>query len=507
VSGVSERLPAWLPRVATLVALAALVAFSALLRWRWLTVSPFPLGVDGYFYPLQLRSLLEHGTLLYPSSPLTFYWMLPFAAATDPITGAKLGAALGTALVVLPAYGVAWQLTKQRAAGLVAASLVALSATSAYVTMEFVKQGIGLTVALVAVWLLLRALAAPTRGRISAVLVALLATVLTHKLAAGCVLAIAIPAGLEEARVRGVLRGRRLLYILVVGTLVALGGLVMGLVAPQRFLSPHDLALARSLFTSTAHWDAPALATPTLVLSFDHEAAIAGALGLVAALALWRRIGDTRTRGERAVAYAFCAFAIVLAIPWLAISDPQGLAFRLRVSAFVPLAIVGAIVASAAASYLPARWRHDALVALAVIVIARAPHERREGRVLPHPAMVAAVMAATTQIPKDTTVIVPERHILFMTAWYTHAPVSLRPEPIPYGHRMRLMPLSFIGMGSPLDEALDAARADGRVAEPPIGLHPRHRNGLVLVSEPTWDYLMASLPADVRRYWARWHTI
>jgi len=30
-------------------------------RWRLLTASPFPLGVDGYFYPIQLRSLLERG--------------------------------------------------------------------------------------------------------------------------------------------------------------------------------------------------------------------------------------------------------------------------------------------------------------------------------------------------------------------------------------------------------------------------------------------------------------
>ena len=67
---------------------------------------PYPVGVDGYFYPIQLRSLLEHGHLQYPPSPLTFWLMAPFAAVTDPITGAKLGAALLGALVALPAYAV-----------------------------------------------------------------------------------------------------------------------------------------------------------------------------------------------------------------------------------------------------------------------------------------------------------------------------------------------------------------------------------------------------------------
>jgi hypothetical protein len=64
------------------------------------------------------------------------------------------------------------------------------------------------------------------------------------------------------------------------------------------------------------------------------------------------------------------------------------------------------------------------------------------------------------------------------------------------------MPLAFIGQDSPLDHALDEARA---LPDPPIGLHPRHRNGLVLVSESTWDWLVARVGAS--SYWAKWPTI
>ena len=103
--------------------------------------------------------------------------------------------------------------------------------------------------------------------------------------------------------------------------------------------------------------------------------------------------------------------------------------------------------------------------------------------------------------------IVPERHIVFMVAWYTRAPVTLRPEPIPYVHRVRLFGLVFIGgAGSPLDRALDAARADPGV-EPPLGLHPSYRNGLVLVTEPTWAWLLAHLPDRERAHFAAWPTI
>src|SRR3954467_5141638 len=129
-------------RLAIPAALAALVAWSAWTRWTTLTESPFPVGIDGYFYPIQLRSLLDHGGLAYPASPLAFWLMWPLAAATDPILGAKLGASIYIALIALPAYGIAARLSHSRGAGLVAAALATTSAGSAYLTVEFVKNGI-----------------------------------------------------------------------------------------------------------------------------------------------------------------------------------------------------------------------------------------------------------------------------------------------------------------------------------------------------------------------------
>jgi hypothetical protein len=505
-------------QIAVAGALLALVAYSSWQRWQTLTVSPFPLGVDGYYYPLQVRSLLETGTLQYPASPLTFWFMAPFAAATDPITGAKLAAAIGGALVAVPAYGVGAHLGKARGPGLVAAAVATTSASSAYLSMEFVKQGFGLTVALAAIWLVLRAIEIPSRRRIGLALAGGIAALLTHKLAIAVVLAACVPAAFEELRARGVLRGRRLLYLLVVAGAAAVALVIVGLVAPQRFLSPTDLALIEHTLSSDAHWDAPALVRPGLTLTFGHEAAIGAVLGIAAAVALALRPG-TRRRSERLVAWLVIALAIVIGLPWLDVGDTQGLAFRLRISAFVPLSICAALVAGVLAELVLAapregagtaqRWQRDGLLAvLALVLVARAPAERIEGRILAHPALVTAVMAAQHQIPAGTTVIVPERHIMFMTAWYTRAPVALRPELVPYGRRVRLLPLHFIEAGSPLEIAIDAARADARVTDPPIGLHPRHKNGLVLVTEVTWDWVLAAIrPASARSYWERWTTI
>jgi hypothetical protein len=217
-------------------------------------------------------------------------------------------------------------------------------------------------------------------------------------------------------------------------------------------------------------------------------------------------------------AWMLALLAIAIALPWLRVSDPQGLGFRIRIAAFVPMALCAAIVARAV--YLPfafavaelveARWwrviREGALVAVAVVIVLAMPRERTAGRITAHPAMVAAVQAVAGLVPAGDTVIVPERHIAFMVAWYARVPMRLRPESVPREHRWRLMPLAFIRSGSPLDAALDQARTEPSIA-PPIGLHPRHRNGFVLVAEPTWEWVLDRLPPELRAYYTKWPTI
>jgi hypothetical protein len=93
-----------------------------------------------------------------------------------------------------------------------------------------------------------------------------------------------------------------------------------------------------------------------------------------------------------------------------------------------------------------------------------------------------------------------------MVAWYTGSRVALRPDGIPRDQRLRVLPLHTIGAGSALDHELMAARALPQLP-PPIGVHPRHPNGLVLVAEPTWEWILARLPAEERDRFAAWPTI
>ena len=492
------------PAVATALGLAAIVAWSFAQRWSVLAASPFPIGVDGYYYPIQVRSLLEHGHLAYPSLPLAFWWMAPFAAATDPITGAKLGAALGGALVALPAYGLGKRLGHGRGPGLVAAAVASCSASSTYLSIEFVKQGLALTAALAALLAILRALDQPSRWRIALATAAAIATCLAHKLAITLLVVTSVPMTIEILRARGRLRGRRLLYVL--------GGIGVAATTAIVLAALRVLDVAGVLSTA-AHWDLPALTQPRLLLG--HEAAATAVLA-IAAIVANSLVRVERAPAERALMWTMIAIALVLGLPWLAVDDPQGIGFRLRASAYVPLALCAASCMVGGSTWLTrrlfdeervARVAQTAAACVLAFVVAVLPRDRHEGEVLAHPALVASALALADHVPEGKTVIVSERHVEYMIAWYTRAPVSARPEPVPHDARVRvLLPLSPVASGYPLEAALAAARREP-LLEPPLGLHPRHPDGFVLVTEPTWDWMLAQLPAKSRRHWAAWPTI
>ncbi len=488
---------------ATLLALAVFVAWR---RYAQLAESPFPLGIDGYFYPIQLRGILETGMIDSPAPPLAFYVMAPFAWVTDPIVGAKLGAAWWCAAAVFPAYGVARTLSGYRTTGLVAAALVGLCHGSFYLTLEFVKNGVGITVALTLVWLLLRALDKPSRARIAGCAIGLVAAWVTHKIAAPLALIVTLPAIVITVRNRRQL-SRKVLFVGAVGsTAVALLALHAGWSELQ------------ILFTSQTRWALPALALPRHPLMMGHEpwaAAVVAMLFVGWAVTLWlspglrTRLPDQRTVAQRvrfATTLAFAGLALCIALPWLDVGNPQGLAFRLRIIAFVPLAMVSSVLLSMVMQALDNRVVPVAAGVTILAVLWWSPTRIDDGVVYAHPAMVAAVQGLADEVPANAFVIVPERHIAFMTAWYTRARVRLRPESAPPNNRYRLITLSFIGAGSALEHTIDLARAEPSLT-PPLGVHPMHPNGLVLIEETTWQWILAQLPPNLRARPMAWPTI
>src|SRR6185503_14880287 len=103
--------PAWVVALGTTIA-AGLTAAAAVARYRVLAAYPEPVGVDGYWYAIQLRSLLEHGHPADSSLPVALWFLLPFAAAMGPIGGLKVGAAVGVSMHVLSGFALGRVLAK-----------------------------------------------------------------------------------------------------------------------------------------------------------------------------------------------------------------------------------------------------------------------------------------------------------------------------------------------------------------------------------------------------------
>jgi hypothetical protein len=257
---------------------------------------------------------------------------------------------------------------------------------------------------------------------------------------------------------------------------------------------------------------------PDRTLALGHDALAGLVLGIVAVVAYplrariagaiparWRLAAVPAPAAVTAAAWPILVLALAIGLPLLAVTDRQGLGFRLRIAAFVPAALTAAIVARAVLARFA--YRDAVLAALAlVLALARRPGPQIDGEIVTHPALVTAALALAGHVPAGATLIVPERHIAFLVAWYTRADVALRPDGVPPARRYRLLPLHFIGEGSPLDRQLLAARAEPSL-EPPLGVHPLHPNGLVLVAESTWAWILDHLPAEDRAYFAAWPTI
>jgi hypothetical protein len=215
---------------------------------------------------------------------------------------------------------------------------------------------------------------------------------------------------------------------------------------------------------------------------------IIGFVGIAFALGgmlLRRRIertpGPFTTRqgaGRDVVAWSLIALGVLIALPWLDVESGNGLGYRLRVIAFVPMAFCGAIVARR----LCERWKPAALAIAIIVVLLHIGGERTEGRVLAHPALVAS--AEAIHIPDGGVAVVQERHIAYMVAWYARATISLRPETVEDARRYRVMPLHFIGAGTQLDKLLLERSV------PVVGVHPLHPNGMVVVPEASWKKLV-----------------
>jgi hypothetical protein len=458
-----------------------------------LRASPYPTGVDGYWYLIQARSLLEHGHLHFPSAPLVPWLMAATTLIVEPVLALKTIAALGSAALVLSSYAIARRITGERGPALLGAALAATSAQSFFLGTEFVKQGVGLALALGFVAGLAAAIERPGKTRFLVAVALLVTCALAHKTALGLALIAGSPLAVARLwpnrRHPAVLAG---LATLAAGALAA------------SYFGRAQLAPLGHLFHHRADWTFAVLAVPGgIPLVLGHEVALAAGLAIVAlCLAAFRRATD----GPRlpALAIGFVCFAVFLGLPWLDIANDQGLGYRLRLCACACLAPCSSLVASQLLRRARPATRTALLALLIGGVLTLRPWRSEEGVIRAHPAMVEATARLAGLLPPQATVVVPERHTAFMATWYGRVNTRLRPPPIvDTKHTFRLLPGAAIRPG--LWAALDELRFHPVAGvAPSVDLHSLHPNGLVLLPENTFAYLLASLPESERRWYLDW---
>lgn len=452
-----------------------MMAVAAFVRLRFLLQTPYPSGVDGYWYLLAARGAGQGAVPVVP-------WAIRgLQTIAGPVLALKLVAACGTALAVLPAWGVAARLTRSPLAATVAAALMATSAQSFFLGTEFVKQGVGLTLALACLWAALSGM--PRRARSISVAALLVATALTHHLALAVAVLLLLPIVLPALVRRGWKQALPIAGVLVSAAAAA---------------AWHERGLLGALF-SAPHFSGAVLDVPgRSPLVLGHEVALAVVVALLA-LSLVRR------EEPFLPAAGLLALAILQALPWLDVTDDQGPAYRLRLCAHVAMAPLGAVLAARIGGRLRRAWRGPLLLGLLLGLLVGRPWSSSEGVVWPHPAMVESLERLAGSVPPETPVVVPERHVAFMAAWYAGMTIRLRPPAADAASDgYRLLPGAAIrpGLWAALDE-LRAHRPEG-VVLPPV-VHPMHPNGLVLMGERLFHLLLRRLPPDEERWYREWH--
>lgn len=399
-------------------------------------------GINGGYYLVQARALLERGALAIPDLPLTFHlhaalaWSLATVAGlaqADAIVWAvKLCDAVLPALVAWPVFVLVrrWACARDQgnAVPLAAAALACLPSTFFRVVGDLQKNSLAL------VWLALLAttlhrwLEAPTPKRGAAVLAVLLLLGLTHigVLGAALVLLAAVVA-VFFARQRDAAPWRQMLPWMGAGVvlLVLTAAFVSWQYDPTRI---HRLA---SAFTNPAQFSFDGGQSPirpgSAKFAMRWVALVFFALTVVPALSIvWRRRNELPAADAALVAGG--AFTVLaLTAPYFSMDK----SVRFYMIALLPAIIVAAF----SVLYIATPWRRWCLLGLVSLVgiggtVRSWP---RDGGAVLSDAAMGELQSVAQYVPRpDRTLVATPHGAEWWSAWFLRTRVAqadaLRPE-------------------------------------------------------------------------------
>lgn len=333
----------WLQLAGAVICVASGVRLAWLLAWR------VPLGLDGYYYVLQVRSILTRGTPHFSTPFALPHYLLavPAFVAGDPVTGLKIGTAIVGALLAMSAGLLVWRLSGRAFWALTASASVSVSSLNQAFCTEFIANYVGLLACAGLLLALERRTRSADRLRSNLlVLLAIIACVATHRSAA---LVAVLTVGAYAIAARW--HGRRVLLLAIVGT--ATVTIVLALADRVRAGLP---PLLQWLLADLGRWPMPRLGDG---LFRAEAAALAIALPL---LAIARRRDAEATNWSLVGALA-CVAAVLVLNPWATYGQGLGgIPGRLGLWGLLFVPIVVAIALETVSRGTGASWRAAAAV-------------------------------------------------------------------------------------------------------------------------------------------------
>lgn len=138
--------------------------WSVLVAGTWVDLAsllahPVAVGVDGYYYVLQVNALLGQGRLYFPTAaPLILYLMGGVSyLAGDPVIAIKIGSALLHAALCLGIFAIINSSTRAAWLGVLGSALAAAFGTHRYMVAEFINNLGALTFLVWSGWCVVRA--------------------------------------------------------------------------------------------------------------------------------------------------------------------------------------------------------------------------------------------------------------------------------------------------------------------------------------------------------------
>lgn len=350
----SRALPLRREWLVLLSVLALGMVYDAAILFRY----PFAVGVDGYYYILQVNELQTHGRLFFSTAtPLILYLLTGVSHLTgDPILAVKITSITLHAALCGGVCGIILNLTRSLWVSVLGATLAAISAPHLYMVAEYVNQLGAFTFLVWGVWCALRAWE-EARGRKKWLLLSLsclLAACFSHVSALIVLLALAAALVLSYilTRPRSSGRGYRLEAWLTVFVL---------------WLAPMILAVQR-LTPLPEGAEGEVLATPRLPLS---RAAATEQIILMFACPAVLIIISTRQPGMRDSRRASLFFGAVALLGLLVTVNPffnnrlgTGLTWRLSVLAYLGVALLIPYLV-----WLALSWRQSIAVLTVAVTI------------------------------------------------------------------------------------------------------------------------------------------